>query len=351
MRSGLWLAGAAGLAMIAAGPDSVRAQDSVAGFYRGKHVELIIGYPPGGGYDAYGRAVSRHIGRHIPGKPTIVVKNMPGAGSLKAANFIYNVAPKDGSAFGIFAGGIVIDSLIGGRQTEFDGRKFTWLGSAHESTSACYAWHTTDFMSLKDVMERPLIVGASSGGSSTYAWPLAMNNVLGTQFKIVGGYPGSKAIILAMERGEVQGLCGYFLSSIRSVRPDWIPGKKVRILVIEAVRRHPDLPDIPTVMEYAKTEDDKQVLNILFGWQVMGRPFAAPPGIPAERADALRKAFRDTMQDKEFLAEAEKMRIEIEPRTAEQVQEYLNEAWKTPEELVRKVYVALGRDKGEKKKK
>lgn len=350
MKSTKLLAGLAlaGTVAVASAPQAL-AQDKVADFYKGKNVTLLIGYPPGGGYDRYGRTVAHHIGRHIPGNPTIVVKNMPGAGSLKSANYIYNVAPKDGTLFGIFAGGIAMDALIGGKPTKFDSRKFTWLGSANESTSACFAWHTAKHESLADVMKNELIVGASSGGSSTFAWPTAMNNVLGAKFKIVGGYPGTKAIVLAMERGEVQGLCGYFISSIRTARPDWLPQKKVKVLVLESVKPHPDFPNVKTVMDYAKTEDDKKILNIVFGWQVMGRPFAAPPGIPADRAAALRKAFWDTMQDPKFLAEAKKVRIQIEPRTHKQVQDYLEEAWKTPKPLVQKVFTALGRDKAKKK--
>lgn len=327
------------------------AQKSAEAFYKGKTISLVIGYPPGGGYDRYGRTVARHIGKHIPGKPNIIVKNMPGAGSLVFANYLYNVAPKDGSLFGIFAGGIAMDALIGGKKTNFDSRKFTWLGSANESTSACFAWHTAKQNTLADVMKNQLIVGASSGGSSTFAWPTAMNNVLGTKFKIVAGYPGSKAIVLAIEKGEVQGLCGYFLSSIRSVRPKWIPEKKVKLLVLESVKPHPDFPGVKTVMDYAKTEDDKKILNIVFGWQVMGRPFAAPPGIPAERTAALRKAFWDTMKDPKFLADAKKSRLQVEARTHKQVQDYLDAAWKTPKPLVQKVFVALGRDKAKKKKK
>jgi len=200
-------------------------------------------------------------------------------------------------------------------------------------------------------MKNQLVVGASSGGSSTFAWPTAMNNVLGTKFKIVAGYPGSKAIVLAIEKGEVQGLCGYFLSSIRSVRPTWLPEKKVKLLVLESVKPHPDFPGVKTVMDYAKSEDDKKILNIVFGWQVMGRPFAAPPGIPADRAKALRDAFWKTMKDPAFLADAKKSRLQIEARTYKQVQDYLDEAWKTPKPLVRKVFVALGRDKAKKKKK
>ncbi|MCC2098288.1 MAG: hypothetical protein KDJ29_15435 [Hyphomicrobiales bacterium] len=343
------LAIAAGALLVSQAPAS--AQGSAEAFYKGKNVSMIIGYPPGGGYDRYGRTVARHIGKHIPGKPSIIVKNMPGAGSLVFANYLYNVAPKDGAEFGIFAGGIAMDALIGGKKTRFDSRKFTWLGSANESTSACFAWHDAKVNTLADLMKTELVVGASSGGSSTFAWPTAMNNVLGTKFKIVAGYPGSKSIILAMEKGEVKGLCGYFLSSIRSVRPKWLPEKKVKLLVLEAVKPHKDFPNVKTVMDYARTEDDRKILNIVFGWQVMGRPFAAPPGIPADRARALREAFWKTMKDPAFLADAKKVRIQIEPRTYKQVQDYLDEAWKTPKPLVKKVFVALGRDRAKKKKK
>lgn len=351
MNFRLIAAGAGALALLAGTLPASAQAAGVSDFYKSKNVTLLIGYPPGGGYDAYGRTVGRYIGGHIPGHPTVIVQNMPGAGSLKSANYLYNVAPKDGSVFGIFAGGIAMDALIGGKKTEFDPRKFNWLGSATESSSACYAWHGTGFKTLKDVMKRQMIVGASSGGSSTYAWPKVLNSVLGTKFKVIPGYPGSKAIILAMEKGEVQGLCGYFISSIESVRPTWIPEHKVNILVQEATTRNPQFPNIPTVFEYAKTDKQKQILNLVYGWQVMGRPFTAPPGVPADRVEALRTAFMATMHDKNFLADAKKEHLKIAPRTAKQVLAYLDKAWKTPKSVVHATFVALGRQKAGMKEK
>ena len=320
-------------------------------FYKGRSLDLIVGYNPGGGYDAYTRLLSRHLGGHIPGNPTLIVKNMPGAGSLKAANYLYNIAKKDGSVFGMFAGGIAIDALVGGRKTRFDPRKFNWLGSITESSSGCWAWHTHGFKSLKDVFKKKMIVGASSGGSSTAAWPRAMNGFLGTKFNVVTGYKGSKGIVLAIERGEVQGLCGYFVSSIRNVRPDWLRDKKVYMLVQEARVRHPDFPDVPTVFEYAKDEKTKKAFNLIFGWQVMGRAVTAPPGVPADRVAALRAAFDATMADKKFRDDAKAKRLAVDPRTSKQVLDYLNQAWKTPKPIIESVYKALGRDVQKKKKK
>jgi tripartite-type tricarboxylate transporter receptor subunit TctC len=327
------------------------AAQGVESFYKGKSVEVIVGYNPGGGYDAYTRLLSRHIGGYIPGKPTPVVKNMPGAGSLRSANYLYNVAKKDGTIFGMFAGGIAMDALIGGKNTNFDPRKFNWLGSMTESSSACWAWNTSGFKSLDDVMKKEMVVGASAGGSSTAAWPRTMNAFLGTKFKVITGYPGTKGITLAVERGEVQGLCGYFISSIRSAKPDWLRDKKVTMIVQEAKTRHPDYPDVKTVFEYAKDEKTKQAFNLVFGWQVMGRPFTLPPGVPADRVAALRKSFQDTMKDTAFLADAKKINVTILPRTSEQILAYLEDAWKTPKPVVQSVYKALGRDKAKKKKK
>lgn len=340
---------AAGAAlMLSAGAATAQSPEE---FYKGRAVDVIVGYNPGGGYDAYTRLLARHIGSHIPGKPTMVAKNMPGAGSLKAANYLFNVAPKDGSVFGMFAGGIAIDALIGGKKTNFDPRRFNWLGSMTESSSACWAWHTTGFKALEDVMKKEFVVGATSGGSSTFAWPTTMNAFLGTKFKVIPGYGGTKGITLAVERGELQGLCGYFISSIRNAKPDWLRDNKVVMLVQEANERHPDYPNVPTVFEYAKDEKTKQAFKLVFGWQVMGRPFTLPPGVSADRVEALRTAFEATMKDAKFLADAKKSHLLIDPRTHKQVMAYLNDAWATPKDVVRSVYVALGRDKAEKKKK
>jgi tripartite-type tricarboxylate transporter receptor subunit TctC len=327
------------------------AAQNAAKFYKGTNVNLIVGYNPGGGYDAYMRLLGRHIGRHIPGKPSVVSKNMPGAGSLKAANFLYNVAKKDGSIFGMFAGGVAVDALIGGRKTKFDPRKFNWVGSMTESSSACWAWHTSGFKNLKDVMKKELVIGATSGGSSTFAWPTTMNAFLGTKFKVIPGYRGTSGITLAIERGELKGVCGYFISSIRNRKPDWLRDKKVVMLVQEANKRHADYPNVPTVFEYAKDEKTKQAFKLVFGWQVMGRPFTLPPGVPADRVKAMRGAFAATMTDAKFLADAKKSRLQIAPRSPKQIYAYLNEAWATPKSVVRSVYLALGRDKAKKKKK
>ncbi len=330
---------------------SAYAQSSAEKFYKGKSLDVIVGYNPGGGYDAYTRLLSRHLGRHIPGKPRLVVKNMPGAGSLKSANYLYNIAKKDGTVFGMFAGGVAIDALIGGRKTRFDPRKFNWLGSIVESSSACWAWHTHGFKTLDDVFKKQMLVGATSGGSSTAAWPRAMNGFLGAKFRVVTGYKGSKGIVLAIERKEVQGICGYFISSIRNVRPDWLRDKKVYMLVQEARVRHPDYPNVKTVFEYAKDERTKKAFNLIFGWQVMGRAFSLPPGTPADRVAAMRKAFDATMADKAFLDDAKNKRLAVKPRTWKQVQSYLDNAWKTPKPIVQSVFKALGRDKARRKKK
>ncbi|TDI64338.1 MAG: hypothetical protein E2O90_09990 [Alphaproteobacteria bacterium] len=352
MRFGILSAGLCAAAVAALGvTDHAKAQGSVENFYKGRNVDLIVGYNPGGGYDAYTRLLGRHMGRYIPGKPNLVAKNMPGAGSLKSANYLFNIAPKDGSVYGMFAGGIAMDALIGGKKTNFDPRKFNWLGSMTESSSACWAWHTSGFTSFDDVMKKEMLVGATSGGSSTAAWPRSMNYFLGSKFKVITGYRGSAGITLAVEREEVQGICGYFLSSIRSRKPQWLKDKKVIMLIQEAKVRHPDYPNVPTVFELAKDDKTRQAFNLVFGWQVMGRPFTLPPGVPADRVAAMRKAFWDTMGDKKFLADGKKIRVTIRPRTWKQVNAYLEEAWKTPKSVIKTVFVALGRDKAMKRKK
>lgn len=350
MRTAVAGLGAAAVAILGF-TQGAAAQSSAEKFYKGRNLDLIVGYNPGGGYDAYTRLLGRHMGRHIPGKPRLIVKNMGGAGSLKAANFLFNVAKKDGTVFGLFAGGIAVDALIGGRKTNFDPRKFNWLGSITESSSACWAWHTSGFKTIEDVKKKEMIVGATSGGSSTAAWPKTQNAFLGTKYKVVTGYKGSKGIVLAIERGEVNGICGYFISSIRNVRPDWLRDKKVYMLIQEAKVRHPDFPDVPTVFELAKTEEAKQAFNLVFGWQVLGRPYTLPPGVAADRVAAMRKAFWDTMQDSKFRADAKKRKLKVDPRTSKQVLDYLEGAWKTPKPVVESVFKALGRDKAKPKKK
>jgi tripartite-type tricarboxylate transporter receptor subunit TctC len=320
---------------------SVRAQD-LAAVFKGRQVNMEIGYSVGGAYDVYGRMVGRFIGSHIPGNPTVVPKNLEGAGSLRLVNWLYNIAPKDGTEIGTFGRGVAFDPLLGTKAAQFDATKFNWLGSANNEVSVCVAWHTSGITKFEDLTTKQLVVGSTGGGSDTDVFPQILNAVLGTKMKVIAGYPGGADVDLAMERGEVQGRCGWSWSSVTATRKAWLDEKKIVILAQLALSKHPDLPDVPLVTDLAKTDEQRQILKLIFARQVMGRPFAAPPGLAKERADALRTAFAQTMQDKQFLAESAKAQLEINPVSAEDVDKLVKEVYQTPPAIAAKAAAALG---------
>ncbi|HEX2726049.1 MAG TPA: hypothetical protein VHN20_09545 [Beijerinckiaceae bacterium] len=313
---------------------------SPAEFYKGKTVEIYIGYSVGGAYDVYARLLARHMGKHIPGKPTVVNKNMEGAGSLRLANWLYNVAPKDGTAFGIIGRGIPFDPLLGGGG-QFDATKFSWIGSANDEVSICAAWHATPVNTFEDLLTREMIVGGTASGADTDQFPKIVNGVLGAKMRVISGYPGGNEITLAMERGEVQGRCGWSWSSVKATHPTWVNDKKIKILMQLSLAKHPDLPDVPLITDLAKTDEQRQILKLVFARQVMGRPFLGPPGIPDDRLAALRKAFMDTMKDPEFLTEAEKGKLEITPVAGEEIQKLVAEVYATPKDIAAKAGAML----------
>ncbi len=329
------LLGGAAAALLVLVPAAASAQ-SPAEFYKGKNVELYIGYSVGGGYDVYARMLARHMGKHIPGNPTIVPKNMEGAGSLRLVNWLYNVASKDGSVFATIGRGTAFNPILGIPGAQFDATKFTWIGSANDEVSVCVAWHTTGINKVDDLMAKEIAVGGTGASDDTVQFPRVLNGVLGTKLKIVSGYPGGNDVVLAMERGEVQGRCGWSWSSVMATHKNWFDEKKINILLQLALEKHPDLPNVPLVTDLAKTDEQRRILRLIFARQVMGRPFVAPPGIPQDRADALRKAFMDTMKDPEFLAEAEKAGLEITPVPGEKIQELVKEVYETPPEIAKK---------------
>jgi tripartite-type tricarboxylate transporter receptor subunit TctC len=314
-----------------------------ADFYKGKQLDLYIGYSVGGGYDIYARILARHLGKYLPGKPVVVPKNMEGAGSLRLANWMYQVAPKDGTAFGTIGRGIAFDPLLGGQGAQFKATEFGWIGSANDEVSVCVAWAKTGIKRFEELYARELIVGGTGATADTDLFPKVLNGVLGTRFKLVSGYPGGNDITLAMERGEVDGRCGWSWSSVKTNHPQWVKDGTLRLLVQLSLAKHADLPDVPLVMDLVKTEEQKAVLRLVFARQVMGRPFLAPPGVPKERLALLRRAFMETMQDKAFLAEAQKLNLEITPVSGEKVQELVAEMYRTPPEILAKaleVYAA-----------
>jgi tripartite-type tricarboxylate transporter receptor subunit TctC len=312
------------------------AAQTPAEFYKGKTIEMMIGYSVGGGYDVYARLIARHLGKHIPGNPTITPKNMEGAGSLRLANWLYNIGKKDGTVIGTIGRGTGFDPLFGHKAAKFDGNKFNWLGSANDEVSVCVVWNgRTKITRFEDLLTIPLNVGGTGAAADTDQFPRIINGVLGTKMKIVTGYPGGNDVNLALERGEVDGRCGWSWSSVVSTRASWIKEKKVTILMQLSLQKHPDLPDVPLITDLAKTDEQRAILRLIFARQPLGRPFLAPPEVPQDRVDALRKAFMATMKDKEFLAEADKALLEITPVSGEEVQRLVGEIYKTPPDIVK----------------
>jgi len=319
------------------------AQDSVAQFYKGKELKLYIGSTPGGGYDSYGRLVARHIGDHIPGNPTIVPVNMPGAGSNRLAAYIYSVAPKDGTEFAIIFPGAVLDPLIGTQKVQDDPSKFNYIGSANVEVFTCFVRSDAPVQTFKDTMAKSVVLAASAAGGSTRDMPALENNLIGTKFHVVSGYPGSRQINLAIEQGEVQGACGIGLSSIEVQYPDWATSGKIRILAQETTKGDPELDakGIPLTYSFAKSDEDRKVMELAYSQEVFGRPFVLPPGTPAERVAALRKAFIETLNDKAVREEAQKMRLDIAPISGEEVQTLVTKVYSFPQAIVEKTKQAL----------
>jgi tripartite-type tricarboxylate transporter receptor subunit TctC len=332
-------------AALAAVPTTMASAQSPAEFYKGKNVDLMVGYSAGGGYDVYARMLARYIGKHIPGNPTVVVKNLDGAGSLRLANVLYNQLPKDGTVFGTVARGAAFDPLLGNKAAQFDASKFSWIGSANDEVSVCVAWHTSGITKIEETFDKELVVGGTGPSADTDQFPRIVNGVLGTKMKIVTGYPGGNDVSLAMERGEVQGRCGWSWSSVISTRKDWYDSKKINVLVQMSLAKHPDLPNVPLVLDLAKTPEQKQILTLVFARQALGRPFLAPPGVPADRLAALRKAFMDTMKDPEFIAEADKAKLEITPIDGERVQQIVVDAYKVDPAIAKKTEELLKAEK------
>lgn len=303
-------------------------------FYKGKTVPMLIGYSPDSGYDVYARLVAKFLGNHIPGNPTVVPQNMTGSASLKLANHLYNVAPKDGSVIGAVGRGIAFDPMLNNKEARFDALKFTWLGSANHEVSVCASWKTSGINTFDDLYTKQMTVGSNGGETDTDVFPRVLNGVLGTKMKLITGYRGGEDIDFAMERGEVQGRCGWSLSNVMSTHGDWYKNKDIHVLAQIALDKSPDLPDVPLITDLAKTPAQKQILRLVFARQVMGRPYLAPPGIPQDRAAALQKAFTDTMQDKDFLAAAKKANLEINPVSSDAVQALLKESYASPKDVI-----------------
>ena len=327
--------------VLAAGAAS--AQDSVESFYKGKQISVIVGSSAGGGYDTYARLLARHFGQAIPGNPTVVVQNMSGAGSNRAAGYIYAVAPKDGTATGAIFPGAVLQPLLSEVPVPHDPSKLVYLGSANSDVYVCYVRSDAAVKTFKDVLTKELIIGASNPGATTYDLPLLLNSVLGAKFKIVTGYPGSREITLALDRSEVQGACGIGWTGIEQMHPDWFTQDKVRVLVQLSNKGHPDLNKrgVPLAEELAKTDDDKRVIRLVFSQGQFGRPYVLPPEVPAERVAALRMAFMQALGDKTLRAEAAKMQLDVDAMSGEELQKLVADLYATPKHLIERARQAL----------
>ena len=338
------LAAAAIAAGLAGGAAQAQAPDPVAGFYRGRNVTLLIGSSPGGGYDLYGRLIARFIGRHIPGNPQVIVQNMPGAASNVAAAYVYNVAPKDGTVMGAIFMGAVVDPLFGeAKRSTHDTAKFNYIGNANSDAYVCLVRTDAGVNSLSDVFDKEIVMGASADGASTRDFPSLLKNLLGVKFKIVAGYPGTREINLAMEKGEVQGACGETWSSVAATYPAWFRDKLVKPLVQESNVGYPELDrmGVPLSKEFAKTAEQKQILDLVYSQTTFGRPYVVAPGVPQERVEALRKAFMAAMTDPDLVAEARRINLDIAPIAGEALQTLITRLYATPQEVVDKAKAAL----------
>ncbi|MFN4281445.1 MAG: Bug family tripartite tricarboxylate transporter substrate binding protein [Alphaproteobacteria bacterium] len=317
-------------ALLLAGTVAANAQ-SVADFYKGKSVNLLIGVGVGGEYDLHARLTGRFIGRHLPGNPTVVPQNMTGAGGIKMANYLYSVAAKDGTHMGMMSNTLPLLQATDAPGLQLDVAKFNWIGSIAPTVETMTTWHTTNVKTVEDARKQEIIAGASGKGAMTYTFPVAMNELLGTKFKIVVGYEGGNAINLAMERGEVQSRNNTW-SSWKVTKADWLRDKKIHVIAY-AGPKVAELPGVPTLRELAKSDDDRKVLDLITSGTEFGRPLALTPDVPAARVQAMRAAFDATMKDKDFMAEAAKLNIEIEPVRGDYLQSLAKQLVDLPKPL------------------
>jgi tripartite-type tricarboxylate transporter receptor subunit TctC len=320
---------------------SANADDkSIADFYSKNRVTIAVGFSAGGNYDLYARVIARHLPRHLPGRPEIVVQNMPGAGSRVLANNLFVRGPHDGSMIGVPNQGIPMDQALGTPGVQFDVRKFHWIGSPNQEVNVAWTWTTSPIKTLEDAKKREATLGSTGPGSPTHFYPGVMNMLLGTRFKVVSGYPGSNELDQAIERGEVDGRGAVSWAALKATS-DWVATGKVNLLVQIGARRASDLPNVPLLHELSKNDADRAVLEFLSLAPAMGRPFFMPPGVPAERVAAARKAFMATMKDPQFRTEAEKSRLEVNPLSGEELQALAERTLAMPPEVIQRARQAL----------
>jgi tripartite-type tricarboxylate transporter receptor subunit TctC len=320
----------------------IAAADSVEAFYKGLNMPLIIGYSAGGGYDVYARMLAHYFGKHVPGDPTIVPQQMEGAGSLRSANYIFSAAPKNGSVIGTFSRSMGISPLLD--KANFDSRKFTWLGSITDDNTVCLTWNTSPIKTWADFTSEPSKFGGEGPGADPDIWAQAYKNVLGAKDQLVSGYPGTNDIVLAMQRGEVDGLCGISWSTIIAAHPDWMPNHLVNILVQAPISKEDEIPGVPHAKDLVANPEQLQILKVLMASQGMARPFVAPPDIPADRKAALAAAFDATMTDPDFLADAHKLSLDVRPVTGATIDKILAEVYTTPKDVLAKTIKAIANE-------
>lgn len=338
MKSLKWLAACAAVGLLAS--PAVRA-DTISDFYTGKAISLIISTGAGGGVDANARVVAKHLANHIPGKPSIVPRNMTGAGHLQATNFMYNVAAKDGTNLAAILPAFVLYQIIDGSGVQYDAHKFLWIGANDaDDNMNIYVWHTVPVKSVADAKTREVLMGGTGAGSYTTLWPALMNNLLGTKFKMVMGYKATTEIHLAMERGEVDGRAGNFFSSLRSQNPDYVRDHKITLLAQFGTSRDPEFKDVPLLTDLAGTDEQRRIAALFSAELALGRLFITTPGVPADRLAALRKAFNETMDDPAFRTDAAKADIRVNPRSAEKLKAIADDILDTPPDLIAKAKVA-----------
>ena len=329
-----WISALAALCVV---PAPASAQ-SVADFYRGKTVTIVVSTSSGGGYDALARVLARHMGRLIPGNPTVVVRNMPGAGGITAVNWLYNTAEKDGTAIGLVQNGTPLEPLFGTKAARYDATKFNWLGTPSYEVSMVLLWNTVPVNTLDDLRTRETTMGASGANSTPAFYTRLLNATLGTRMKLINGYPGQNDAFLAMERGELDGYPSVFYSALTSTRPNWLKDKQAKAIVQYGPERLTEMPDVPFATDLLTSEDDKLLMQAASAPQALGRPLLLPPDVPADRVAAMRKALAETFVDPQFKADAEKIGLIVNaPQTGQQLQEVIARAYASPARVVERI--------------
>jgi tripartite-type tricarboxylate transporter receptor subunit TctC len=317
------------------------AAQSPADFFRGRTVTISVGSSAGGGYDLHARVFAKYFGRHLPGAPAVLVKNSLGAGGLTLVNALYTTLARDGTELATFDRGIALQPLLDGSQARFDPLRFDWIGSTDNDASTCLSWHTAAVKTMDDLMREELIVGGTGSTAIANTFPRVLNAVLGTRFRVIPGYPGANDALLAMERGETQGFCSLGFATLDAIRPGWVRDRKVNIFVQLALQKSREHPEVPLALDFAKTEADRQAIALIVSPNLFARPFAAPPGLPPDRLEALRKAFDETVADPDYLAEAQARALHIDLVTGRELDAVLRRIYATPKEIVARVKEAV----------